>query len=51
MREAEARRVAIRQDLATLDNRTAAEWEQFKTNFEARVDALETHLKEALDRP
>lgn len=50
MKDAEAKRAAIQQDLSTLDNRAAAEWETFKTNFEARVDALEERLKDARAR-
>jgi hypothetical protein len=50
MRDADARRAAIQEDIASFDRRSATEWEQFKTSFEARVDALEARLKDARAR-
>jgi len=50
MRDVDAQRVSIQQELATLDTRAADGWERFKTDYEVRMDALESRLKDARAR-
>lgn len=47
MKDVAARREAVREEVAGLDQRTAAEWDQFKARVEERIEALRDRVEDA----